>query len=297
MKSIRIGILVAVLIAIGYFLAVIVGWTRQEEPLTFGAMGKVSRYNKELVNEEGKAFEDKLKGDKDFRESLIFSLHFMDIRTGEFQANAEVAAAAIDSIKELAELSAKMEKLAIIAGNANEAVGKALENLSLIIAGKEKANAVDYEDVSNNAFLSYLLIDRVKQVGQEFVEAVDSYMDSNKKCDESLVFARDLWVGYGVNDALYNNDKEMMKRWKSKGFLTDEKMSEKFLKQLSTKQVEKIMSGVQLAAVVGKENGKELLGNDRAAIVSAEANENLGIKLDENIKVMASNRDNIENIV
>ncbi|MGL5271954.1 MAG: hypothetical protein ACRC8J_00525 [Phocaeicola sp.] len=307
MKKLKNVILAVILVASGYFLAVAIEWTHQE-PLIFGSIGKVNRYNKQVVSADTQAFEARLKSDEEFRELLNFSLSFINVRTGEFQANAEIAVEATSAIPELEEVSATMAKLAAMAANANEASTQALESLELIVQESAEANIVNYETLSNNAFLSYLLIDRSKKASQEFVEAVDSYISKNKSSNKMLAFARDLWVGYGVSDALYNNDKELMKVWKAKGYLIDEEISESFLTQITPEQLEKILSGLQLTTAVAEENVEVMADVNRVKFISAMKNTQVGVKLKDKIQLMAKgtesfkmvrakNRNSIDNIV
>ncbi|MGL5272180.1 MAG: hypothetical protein ACRC8J_01690, partial [Phocaeicola sp.] len=234
--------------------------------------------------------EGRLKSDEKFRESLAFSLDFINIRVGEFQSNAEIAVGAAMGIKELAPISEKMVKLVGIAVSANKASEKAIEMLPLFVEESERVNVITYEALSNNALLSYLLLDDVKGIAQEFVEEVDGYINQNRNYNKLLGFARDLWVGYGISDALYNNDREMLKYWEKKGYLTTKIMCDHFLEIVTPEQLENIMDGVHFATVVAKDNKELMAGVKRPTITFPKMDEGLERELNEKLDEFYANR-------
>src|SRR5574344_875033 len=221
-KNVKFGLWAILLLVVGYFVGALVGFPLVEKDVSGGDIGRVNRYKKTVVSEQMKAFEEKIKADEDFRDQTIYSMSFINARTMGFRDNAQMAAEATADIPELNGMSKEMLSLMEFANNAEGSSQEALAALEALLSGKN----VNYEELSNNAIISYMLLNRGVETAKEYVGAVDAFLRGNKVEDYNILsFTRDQWASYCTLDAIMDDNEEDMKFWNSKYLLLEpEKM-------------------------------------------------------------------------
>lgn len=248
LKGIKTVLFTVVALAAGYVLGAYIGWPNASLQHMSGTVGKADKFKKEVASPELKAFEEKIKNDRDFMAQTMFSLAYINSRTREFKENAEMAAEATADIEQLKEFSPKMTNLANFAGNANKAAGDALEAFNKIVEGEENVN---YEEFSNNAILSYILLDKGLTLAKDYVTAADAFLQGKDLKQYSyLAFTRDQWAEYSAQDAMMNGNKEMLSYWESKKSLLDENSSKSFLASLDSQRANSIINAQELNTIV-----------------------------------------------
>lgn len=258
-QGLKTGIVSVIVLAAGYVLGVFVGLPSSGEG-TEGNIGKASRYKKEIASPELQAFEAKLKADEDFRAKTVYSMAFINSRTTEFKDNAEMAAEATAPIPELAEMCSSMKELSSLATNAVKSSGDALEALTNILKGSDE---MSYEELSNNAIVSYLLLDRGLSLAQEYVASVDSFLAGKNASDYSyLAFTRDQWISYSTLEAMMNENKEMLAYWSEKDLILSPESNSQLVASMDAERqtrLQKLYASEQSNSV----NGDEQLNNTK----------------------------------
>ncbi len=229
-KTWKIVLLSLVIMIGGFCLGAYVGWPTSGDTMLSGNVAKANKFKKDVASPELKLFEEKLLADEDFKNQTITSLSFINSRIGEFKEYSTMAVEATADIEELKESNAVMKELSAFATNAEKSSGDALEALNLILSGRKDVN---YEELSNNAVLSYLLLNNSISAASNFVSQADAFLATKDIANyQFLAFVRDRWAIYNTLDAIYSDNKELMAFWSDKELLLDDKVSKQVVASL-----------------------------------------------------------------
>lgn len=289
-QKVKIAVLSGVVLIAGYALGAFVGWPNSQDELLSGNVGKASRYKKDVASPELKAFEQQLKSDEQFRSQTVFSLAFINSRTGEFKENALMSAEASSDISEMSQIKAQMEELAVFATNAEKASGDALEALNTIMTGE---SGINYEELSNNAVISFMLLDKGLSIAQEYVSLVDAFLVGKKMEDyRYLAFTRDQWANYSTLDAVLSKNKEMLAYWEGKDYILSPDATKTLVASLpEQRQYNIVSSGALNMALVGELRGILIIPRNNEILGLLESERYIGFvnsqKLDLSDRIRA----------
>ena len=202
----------------GFGLCLLVSGLDAEYGLLSGDVSMSSAFRKPAASPEMNAFREKVTNDTTEFNKALESLSVLTSLMAEFDELVTVASVASEGNGELASSLEQMVKIRRIAADARDSGVMALESLEAIAAGKK--SSIDYERASQNLSLAFLMVDRQKSVGRQFVFDVDAFLQGKDAAEyKDLAYARDRWAGYCARQAVLNGDKEEIEYWSSTGML------------------------------------------------------------------------------
>lgn len=204
-----------------YALGAIIGFPQVANDLSKGDVAKVSRYSRNVVSPALSLVQEKLQVDESYRKQTLDMFNVISARLSGFQGLCELSTQATEGLSEFDAINAKLQANIPTAQNAALRGEEMLQALNDLVAGKKVDN---FEQLSNNIVISYLIIDKEVSLGKSFVELADAHL--NKENNDKLAFVRDMWMDYCAVDAYLNGDQSEADYWSKKDyFLTPEQMS------------------------------------------------------------------------
>lgn len=214
-KKSTIVIISILTLVVGYVLGGIIGIPPTNLDRIPGDIGKVNKHKSDVVNENEALLEQKLRTDSTFMAQTTYTLAFISARIGEFKENAALTSEVVADYPQVQQYQQSMSDLAAVAANAEVSAASALEALTKISLGQEGGS---YEEFSNNAILSYLLLEKGLTTATNFINDVDAFLKGKKIEDyQSLAFVRDIWVNYNLVTAVLNEDNALVNYWNKAG--------------------------------------------------------------------------------
>ncbi len=221
MKKITIIIVSITLLVVGYLAGSFIGMPGVDKESTLGDIGKMNRHKQQVVSQEMELLANKLSSDKEFCNSTITSLSMISSRITEFKTYSDMSVEACGDNPALQEIKSKMESLSKFSTNAATRSNDALQAILRILDGDKSANI---EELTNNALLSYMLMEKGIEVAKTYVETIDNYLENNKVEDNKyLAYTRDQWAIFSTIDAAINGNKDLMSYWNNKNYQLSEK--------------------------------------------------------------------------
>lgn len=206
-----LSVLIALLV--GYVLGAVLGVPPTSSELGSGNVAKVSKFQKNTVNPELNAWQERLLADSTELGRTASSLLVLTSRMGEFDQLAGMSLSAADGISELEGAVSSLKAAAQMAANAKKAGQTAMESFDALISGT-KTDAPAYDKAQNDMTLAFLMLERQVNSGKLFVEQTDAYLaKAGKKGNEALAAVRDLWQDYCALDAVMNSNNSDVEYW------------------------------------------------------------------------------------
>lgn len=213
-RSIIAGVIVS--LVIGYFMGGMLGIPGVDSQLLNGDISKVGKSVKP-VSEEAMVFQQRMQNDSTFRKETLATLSMIDSRVQQFRDLTDSTAIVAKGIKDLDETVAKISQMQEFAKKAQQQADEALSVLTAMSKG-EKNVAADYEQLAQNTFIAYTLIDRQKEAARLFVDNVDTYLFNSSK-NEALAKVRNEWVAFCGDGAILNDNNDDLVYWNKKAIM------------------------------------------------------------------------------
>ena len=196
------------LLAVGYVGGAFIGMPGVNDSLTSGDVGKAQAFKSTGSEEDIKALEEQLKTDTALQVATIESATILSCRINEMDSIANASIKAIEGIKELEDASKELQTIVKKTANAKNYQDAYMQATASILRGESVDN---YEQISNNAILSYSILENNIVCCGTFVRQFGEYLEKNK--NEQVAEAMVAWMNYGAEDALLSNDGKAMEAW------------------------------------------------------------------------------------
>ena len=215
------AVIIVVAAVVAYALGAVIGFPPVAGDLSKGDIAKVSRYSRNVVSPALSLVQEKLQADTSYRTQTLDMFTVVSARLSGFESLCELSLQATEGLDEFDAINTKLQANIPTAQNAALRGEEMVQALNDLVAGKKVDN---FEQLSNNIVISYLLVDKEVSLGKTFVELADARLE--KANDDKLAFVRDMWMDYCAIDAVLNGDQAETEYWSSKDYvLSSEQMS------------------------------------------------------------------------
>lgn len=240
---------------------------------TVGGNIAMSEFYTDNTSPNFKIFENKVNADRDFRQSTMFSLSYVDSHVSELLSNAKLSLEAMEDLPVGDAFYDEMDKTRAFAEATLIRTSRAVDAYTLIINGRSNVN---YEKCANEALVSLLLIDKCNKTGERFVKYADSIINAEGlENRQKLAFARDQW-------SLYMAMEKFLESEKKTGLSPDKKTIDLLLSPVQTRtQFKTCTSGIRNSILSATAMDSFLAGNycglqDRLKVIYESASANVG---------------------
>lgn len=213
-KTKTVLIAIAILL-VGYLAGALIGWPNPNTDILSGDIGKVNRHKSDVVSSKMSLLEERLLTDSVFFGQTTSTLIYLAARTAEFEEYAAYTEKVVPSYSALSQYKEPMQKIVSFAKNANAASNNALVMLNQI--KEEETTGSDIENAINNAFLSFMMVQKQSKVSEDFVSSADDFLKGKDASSyEDLLLARHLWASFNLVEAIQEGEKTLISLWSDK---------------------------------------------------------------------------------